>query len=68
MIPVYFDPAQSAHVPALELHNGAFVPSADTPARLEALLAAVGPVVAPTDHGIAPIMAVHDAGCRAGCA
>lgn len=61
MIPVYFDPAQSSHAPALELHNGAFVPSADTPARVEALLAAVGPVTAPTDHGLAPILAVHDA-------
>lgn len=61
MIPTFFDPAQTAHAPALELHNGAFVPSADTPARVEALLAAVGPVTAPTDHGMAPILAVHDA-------
>ena len=61
MIPVYFDPAQTAHTPALELHNGAFVPTADTAARLESLLAAVGPVIAPRDHGIAPIHAVHDA-------
>ncbi len=61
MIPVYFDPAQTAHAPALELHNGAFVPTADTPARIESLLAAVGPVIAPTDHGLAPIIAVHDA-------
>jgi acetoin utilization deacetylase AcuC-like enzyme len=61
MIPVYCDPAQCQHAPALELHNGAFVPSADTPARVEALLAAVGPVTAPTDHGMAPILAVHDA-------
>lgn len=61
MISVYFDPAQTAHTPALELHNGAFVPSADTPARVEALLAAVDPVTAPTDHGMAPILAVHDA-------
>ena len=61
MIPAFFDPAQTAHAPALELHNGAFVPTADTPARVEALLAAVGPVIAPIDHGIAPILAVHDA-------
>ena len=61
MIPVFFDPAQTAHAPALELHNGAFVPSADTPARVEALLAAVGPITAPTDHGMTPILAVHDA-------
>lgn len=62
MIPTFFDPAQTAHAPALELHNGTFVPSADTPARVEVLLAAVGPVTAPTDHGMAPILAVHDAG------
>ena len=61
MIPTFFDPAQTAHAPALELHNGAFVPTADTPERIEALLAAVGPVTAPTDHGMAPILAVHDA-------
>jgi acetoin utilization deacetylase AcuC-like enzyme len=60
MIPAYFDPAQSTHAPTLELHNGAFVPSADTSARVEALLAAAGPVAAPTDHGLAPILAVHD--------
>lgn len=62
MIPVYFDPAEVLHTPAVELHNGAFVATADTPERLESLLAAVGPVIAPTDHGIAPIHAVHDAG------
>ncbi|MFN2109262.1 MAG: histone deacetylase family protein, partial [Anaerolineae bacterium] len=38
----------------------------ETPARAEAILAAVraarlGPVVPPTDHGLAPILAVHDA-------
>ncbi len=61
MIPVYFDPAQTSHAPALELHNGAFVPTADTPERIEALLAAVGPVIVPRNHGLAPILAVHDA-------
>lgn len=61
MIPTVFDPAQLAHAPAHELHNGAFVPMAETPARLEALLGAVGPITPPTDHGIAPILAVHDA-------
>jgi len=38
----------------------------ETPARAEAILAAVraaqlGPIVPPTDHGLAPILAVHDA-------
>jgi acetoin utilization deacetylase AcuC-like enzyme len=38
----------------------------ETPARAEAILAAVqaarlGPIVPPTNHGLAPILAVHDA-------
>ncbi len=61
MIQAYFDPAQRGHVPNVELHNGAFVSSADTTARFDALLTAAGPVIAATDHGIAPILAVHDA-------
>jgi acetoin utilization deacetylase AcuC-like enzyme len=40
--------------------------SQEVPARAEAILAAIrqadlGPVVAPVDHGLAPILAVHDA-------
>ncbi len=55
-----FDPRQLAHAPALELHNGGFVPFAETPARAEAVLAAVGPVDDAVDHGEAPLRAVHD--------
>jgi acetoin utilization deacetylase AcuC-like enzyme len=58
-IRVFFDPRQLAHAPAVELHNGAFVPFAEEPARAEAILAAIGPVEAPTDHGEAPLRAVH---------
>jgi acetoin utilization deacetylase AcuC-like enzyme len=58
-IRVFFDPRQLAHAPALELHNGAFVPFAEDPARAGAILAAVGPAEAPTDHGDAPLRAVH---------
>jgi acetoin utilization deacetylase AcuC-like enzyme len=58
-IRVFFDPRQLAHAPALELHNGAFVPFAEDPARAEAILAAIGPIEAPTDHGEAPLRAVH---------
>jgi acetoin utilization deacetylase AcuC-like enzyme len=57
---IVFDPRQSAHAPALELMNGAFVPFAETPARAEAILAALGPAEAPIDHGEAPLRAVHD--------
>ena len=55
-----FDPRQLAHAPAVELHNGGFVPYAETPARAEAVLAAVGTVQAAVDHGEAPLRAVHD--------
>jgi acetoin utilization deacetylase AcuC-like enzyme len=57
---VFFDRRQLAHAPALELHNGGFVPYAETPARAEAVLAALGPVEAAVDHGEAPLRAVHD--------
>lgn len=55
-----FDPRQLAHAPAVELHNGSFVPYAETPARAEAVLAAVGTVEPAVDHGEAPLRAVHD--------
>lgn len=58
---LFFDPRQLAHAPAQELHNGAFVPYAETPARGQALVGAAGVPEAPTDHGEAPILAVHDA-------
>ena len=58
----FFDPRQRAHAPATELHNGGFVPYAETPARADAILAALGRIEAPADHGEAPILAVHDAG------
>jgi acetoin utilization deacetylase AcuC-like enzyme len=56
----FFDPRQLAHAPALELHNGGFVPYAETPARAESVLAAVGAVEPAKDHGEAPLRAVHD--------
>jgi acetoin utilization deacetylase AcuC-like enzyme len=58
----YFDPRQLAHAPALELHNGAFVPHADVPLRAESVVAALPWLEAPRDHGEAAILAVHDAG------
>jgi acetoin utilization deacetylase AcuC-like enzyme len=56
----FFDPRQLAHAPAQELHNGGFVPYAETPARAGAVLAAVGPAEPAVDHGEAPLRAVHD--------
>jgi acetoin utilization deacetylase AcuC-like enzyme len=58
----FFDPRQLAHAPAKELHNGGFVDYAETPARAEAIVAALGGLEAPADHGEAPILAVHDPG------
>ena len=58
----FFDPAQLLHHPAVELHNGAFVAYAETPARAETIRAAIGPTELPEDRGLAPILAVHDAG------
>lgn len=55
----FFDPRQLAHAPALELHNGGFVPFAESPARAEAILAAIGPAEAAIDHGEGPLRAVH---------
>jgi len=57
---IVFDSRQLVHAPALELMNGAFVPFAETPARAEAILAALGPAEPPVDHGEAPLRAVHD--------
>ena len=55
----FFDPRQLAHAPALELHEGGFVPFAETPARAEAVLAALGGGEPASDHGEAPLRAVH---------
>jgi acetoin utilization deacetylase AcuC-like enzyme len=55
----FFDGRQRAHAPALELHNGAFVPFAETPARADAILAAIGRCEPAVDHGEAPLRAVH---------
>lgn len=55
----FFDPRQLEHAPALELHNGSFVPYAETAARVESILAAIGPAERPGDHGEAALLRVH---------
>ncbi|WP_374943680.1 histone deacetylase family protein [Sphingomonas sp.] len=57
----FFDPAQLAHAPRQELHNGAFTAYAETPARAETILRAIGGAEIPEDRGEAPILAVHTA-------
>ena len=57
----FFDPRQRLHAPVSELHNGSFARYTETPARVDAILAAIGPTELPADRGEAPILAVHDA-------
>lgn len=59
---MFFDSRQLAHAPLQEMHNGAFVPYAETPARAQALCSGVHATQPPTDHKEAPILKVHDAG------
>lgn len=56
----FCSPAQKAHAPLRELVNGQAEDHAETPARLDNMLAQMGTVRAPEDHGLAPILAVHD--------
>ncbi|MGE0178788.1 MAG: histone deacetylase family protein [Sphingomonas sp.] len=55
----FFDPRQLVHAPRQELHNGGFVPFAESPRRAEAILAVIGTTEAAIDHGEAPLRAVH---------
>ena len=58
----FFSPRQLAHAPARELHNGAWCAYSEVPARAEAIRTAIGPTEEPVDRGMAPFLAVHDAG------
>jgi acetoin utilization deacetylase AcuC-like enzyme len=55
----FHSPRQRLHAPEKELHNGAFVPFAEHPGRIDAILAAIGPTEAPRDHGEDAILRVH---------
>ena len=55
----FFSPCQLAHAPFVELHNGAFAPYAEVPARATTILRAIGGAEEPEDAGEAPILAVH---------
>jgi acetoin utilization deacetylase AcuC-like enzyme len=58
---IFFSSRQLAHDPAQELQNGALVPYAETPARARSVSAALDGAAAPDDHGLAPVLRVHDA-------
>ena len=55
----FFDPRQLEHAPAVELHNGGFMPYAETTARVDSILAAIGSTERPDDKGEAPLLRVH---------
>ena len=56
---MFFDDRQRAHAPTQELHNGGFTTYAEMPKRVDAILAALGPVETPADRGETAILAVH---------
>jgi len=57
----FFDDRQRGHAPALEFFNGGLHPAAESQARVDAILSTLGPVEAPTDHGMDPLLRVHSA-------
>ncbi|PAX06883.1 histone deacetylase family protein [Sphingomonas lenta] len=59
---VFHDSRQRLHAPAEELHNGGFTAYAEKPERVDAMLAALAATERPEDRGLAPVLAVHDAG------
>ena len=58
-VPVFFDPRQLAHRPALELHNGSWADYAEKAERAEIILAEFDAPRAARDHGLDPILEVH---------
>lgn len=56
----FYSPHQAGHAPLRELNNGEWMDFAESPARIASMLSAVGQCQAPLDHGLDPIMAVHD--------
>jgi len=59
MMDIFFDPMQRGHAPARELHNGAFVDHAETVARADSILVALGSARPARDHGLGPLARVH---------
>ena len=55
----FFDQRQREHAPAKEFFNGGLYPAAESQARVEAILSAIGPVETPVDHGMEPLLRVH---------
>ncbi|MEM7687672.1 MAG: histone deacetylase family protein [Pseudomonadota bacterium] len=53
---------QMTHAPLRELNNGDWMDFAESPARVGSILEKLPTFTAPTDHGLDPVLAVHDAG------
>ena len=63
----FYSPAHLEHVPQQEFEGGRMSPAVEVPLRAERVKAEVerrkiGPVLAPSEFGMAPIGRVHDAG------
>lgn len=56
----FYSDHQSGHAPALELQNGALVAHAEKTERVEAIKKALLNIRPAKDHGLKPILAVHD--------
>lgn len=59
MLTFYCD-RQAAHAPLRELNNGEWMDFAESPARLASILTELPDCSAPQDHGLDPILAVHE--------
>ena len=56
----FYSERQTLHAPLRELNNGEWVDFAESPARLASILDRTPAKRAPGDHGLEPILAVHD--------
>lgn len=57
----FWDERQRAHAPAAEFFNGALHPAAEHAGRVDAVLSAIGATEPVVDHGMGPLLRVHDA-------
>ncbi len=63
----FYSPAHLEHAPPQEFEGGRMNPAVEVPQRAERVRAeierrGIGPILAPTEFGMAPIARVHDAG------
>ena len=58
----FYSDYQSSHAPKLELQNGEMVPHAESQARVDAIKNALPQILPARNHGLEPILTVHEAG------